>query len=247
MNKRRFTAGRPAIAFASATLLFFFTILSLSRLGSYITAPFEPVTAAPVDLPIVILDAGHGGEDCGAVGVNGVLEKDLNLQIALLLEKILNANGIRTVMTRSEDVLLYDKNSDYKGQKKIQDLATRRKIAEEYENAVFVSIHMNAFPQTQYSGLQVYYSANHPNSQALAEEIQSVTKQLLQPRNERKIKSGGENIYLLERLSCPAVLIECGFLSNSEECEKLSDPSYQEELALTIGVAICRNLSLFGT
>ena len=192
---------------------------------------------------LIVIDPGHGGEDCGAIGKNGLLEKNINLGIALKLENILNACGITTVLTRREDILLYDPNSDYQGQKKVQDLATRRRIAEEYKNAVFVSIHMNAFPQEQYSGLQVYYSPHHPESQRLARDIQSLTQQTLQPMNNRSIKLAGENIYLLDRLRCTAVLIECGFLSNSEECAKLSTEEYQQELAFVLAMAISQNLS----
>ena len=193
--------------------------------------------------PIVVIDAGHGGEDGGAVGNNGIYEKDLNLKIALFLDEWLRAEGIETLLTRSEDILLYDKSSNYLGQKKVQDLAARRKIAEQYQNAIFVSIHMNAFPESKYSGLQVYYSQNDPSSKDLAANIQNLTRDLLQPQNTRKIKSAGENIYLLDRLRCPAVLIECGFLSNPQECAKLSQEDYQKKLAFSIYLSIVNYLN----
>ena len=192
--------------------------------------------------PIIVIDAGHGGEDGGAIGVNGVYEKDVNLSIALFLADWLRADGYETILTRSEDILLYDRNSDYHGQKKVQDLAARRKIAEKYENAIFISIHMNAFPEAKYSGLQVYYSKNDPSSQALATEIQARTRELLLPNNERKIKAAGENIYLLDRLACPAVLVECGFLSNPEECERLSSEEYQKKLAFSLYLSLVNYL-----
>jgi N-acetylmuramoyl-L-alanine amidase len=191
----------------------------------------------------VVIDAGHGGEDGGAVGTNGIYEKDLNLQIAWILNDLLRANGIETVMTRSEDILLYDRNSNYQGQKKVQDLAIRRKIAETYENAVFVSIHMNAFPQHQYHGLQVYYSPNSSESKDLAIHIQSLTKELLMPKNNRSVKTSGGNIYLLDRLQCPAVLVECGFLSNPEECAKLSSEEYKQQMALSLCLSILEYFS----
>ena len=221
-------------AFAVLLLIFFFLRFTQSSEESVLLSPSD----TDVSTPIVIIDAGHGGEDGGAVGVNGVYEKDLNLQISYMLNDLLRASGIRTVMTRTEDILLYDRNSDYQGQKKVQDLATRRKIAEEYENAVFVSIHMNAFPQAKYHGLQVYYSPNAPESKELADHIQSLTKELLLPQNNRAIKSSNGNIYLLDRLQCPSVLVECGFLSNTEECSKLSTPEYREQLAYAISCAI---------
>ena len=187
----------------------------------------------------VVIDAGHGGEDGGTVGVNGVLEKDLNLSIALALADALNSRGINTVLTRTEDILLYDRNSNYHGQKKAQDLAERRRIAEECENAIFVSIHLNFFPEEKYSGLQVYYSENDPDSLKLAQEIQRLTAETLQPENDRQCKAS-KDIYLLERLTCPAVLVECGFLSNAEECKQLCSPHYQKQLAYTLSEAIIK-------
>ena len=124
---------RIASALVIFMLIFNVTTATLANSSAY-TETVSDIT----DNGIIIIDAGHGGEDCGAIGQNGVLEKDLNLQIAVKLDTILRANGRSTVMTRSDDILLYDKNSDYHGQKKIQDLATRKKIAEQYENVVFI-------------------------------------------------------------------------------------------------------------
>ena len=188
----------------------------------------------------VILDPGHGGEDGGAVGAGDVYEKDLNLAIAKEVESYLKMNGISVICTRNEDTLLYDRNVDYKGRKKMLDLAARLKISRETENSVFVSIHMNAFPQTQYSGLQVYYSQNDDTSADLASLIQNDTKSLLQPTNTRKIKPASSNIYLLDRITTPAVLVECGFLSNAEECRLLSDAEYRQKLSLILANAIAQ-------
>lgn len=186
----------------------------------------------------VVLDAGHGGEDGGAVSASGVAEKDINLQIALLLRDLLEANGVKVVMTRTTDTLLYDKNADYEGRKKVLDLAARREIAEQTEDAVFVSIHMNAYPQTQYNGLQVWYSKNCESSYFLAKTLQSTAKLHLQPDNDRAIKGATSAIHLLHRLTCPAVLVECGFLSNPEEAALLSTEEYQQQLALVIFLGI---------
>ncbi len=227
-------------------VLTFLVLLSiLITLGRFLSphtkTVVEEVTPKSA-LPTVILDAGHGGEDGGTVGINGIYEKDLNLKITLLLDEWLRAEGISTVLTRTEDILLYDKNSDHFGKKKVQDLAARRKIAEQYDNVILVSIHMNAFPDGRYSGLQVYYSPNNPSSQSLALKIQTLTHELLQPENTRKIKSAGENIYLLDRIFCPAVLIECGFLSNAQECAKLSEEAYQKKLAFCLYQSIVNYL-----
>lgn len=186
----------------------------------------------------VVLDPGHGGEDGGAVGKNGVLEKDLNLLIAKEVERNLTSWGFSAFCTRNEDVLLYDKTQDYQGRKKALDLAARLKIARDTPNSIFVSIHMNSFPQAKYSGLQVYYSGNDPRSQELATLVQNEVCRSLQPENTRLIKQASSNIYLLERITSPAILIECGFLSNTEECSKLSTPEYREQLAYAISCAI---------
>ena len=190
----------------------------------------------------LIIDAGHGGEDGGAVGVNGKFEKDLNLEIAFLIRDMALSAGYDTVMTRTEDVLLYDRNVDYKGRKKALDLLARVKIAEKYENAVFVSIHMNAFPEKQYSGLQVYYSKNDPLSEAIAKDIQDGVRLSLQEKNNRKIKPADSNIYLLDRITLPSVLVECGFLSNPEECARLSSEDYRQKLALSIFLSVSKHL-----
>lgn len=186
----------------------------------------------------VVLDAGHGGEDGGAVSESGLIEKDLNLKITLLVAEMLRANGINVILTREKDELLYDKTVDYHGRKKVLDLASRRKIAAETENAVFVSIHMNTHPQKSCQGLQVWYSQNHPLSKELAENIQTTAQRLVQPQNHRSVKAATSAIYLLHKLEIPAVLVECGFLSNVEEAARLGDEEYRRALALSIFLSI---------
>ena len=194
-----------------------------------------PEDSAPLT---VIIDAGHGGEDGGAVSASGLLEKDLNLDIAMRLRVLLENEGVRVILTRDSDTLLYDRNVDYRGRKKALDLAARRRIAEENPNAIFVSIHMNAYPQTQYHGLQVWYSPNDPRSRALAERIQNTVSAQLQPENDRRIKSATSAIYLLHHITSPAVLVECGFLSNPEEAAALATEEYRERLAFLLCRAI---------
>ena len=226
-------------AFVSVCILFTFIGNSFCK-----EAPLHAATTPQRrDTLTLIIDAGHGGEDGGAVGVNGEFEKDLNLEIAFILRDMALSAGYETVMTRTEDILLYDRNVDYKGRKKALDLLARVKIAEKYENAIFVSIHMNAFPEKQYSGLQVYYSKNNPLSEALAKDIQDGVRLALQEKNNRKIKPAASNIYLLDRITLPSVLIECGFLSNPEECEKLSTDEYRKELALAIFLPLSKYLA----
>ena len=184
--------------------------------------------------PTVIIDAGHGGEDGGAVGADGTLEKELNLAVASKLAQMLDSADVQTRLTRTDDRLLYDPNADYQGRKKALDMQARLSVANEYTDAVFISIHMNSFPSSKYSGLQVYYSENSPMSQKLAQMVQSTVKQKLQANNNRAIKPSDGNIFLLEKICYPCILIECGFLSNPEECSQLSSEEYQNRLSLAI-------------
>ena len=190
----------------------------------------------------IILDAGHGGEDGGASSQSGLLEKDLNLSLALTMRDILVANGFDVVLTRDTDTLLYDRNANYQGQKKRLDMAARLKIAEDSPNAVFVSIHMNTYPHPSCQGVQVWYSENNDASLALAKSIQATTQELLQPQNDRTIKRSGSSIYLLHKLECPAVLVECGFLSSPEEAALLADENYRQQLALTLCMGILNGI-----
>lgn len=233
----------------SATLIFaiFFALRTDIKKETDTSAQISTQNTTQIHIPTVIIDAGHGGEDGGAVGKNGVYEKELNLLIAADLRDMLSAEGINVVMTRETDVLLYDRTLDYKGRKKMLDLAARLKIAESYENCIFVSIHMNSFPDERYKGLQVYYSPNHPDSAKLAESIQNTVSLHLQPENSRSVKKAGTNIYLLDRIHSPSVLIECGFISNHEECELLSSKEYRQELTLLIFCGICEYISQYSS
>lgn len=190
----------------------------------------------------IVIDPGHGGEDGGCEG-NGFVEKDLNLDISMRLASLLRKAGIKVVMTRETDILLYDVNSDYKGQKKAQDVRKRLEIAKNQENPFLISIHMNYFPQTQYSGLQVWYSKNDARSRILANMIQSNNKNTLQPNNNRAIKEATSSIFLLHNATFPAILIECGFLSNSHEAHTLSDENYRQKLAEMIFKSIMEYIS----
>ena len=186
---------------------------------------------------IVILDAGHGGEDSGTVGKNGRLEKDLNMEIALEMGAIFEEKGYIVVYTRTDDRLLYKESENIKGLRKISDLKNRCKVAERYPESVFISIHMNSFGDERYSGLQVYYQAEKEESRLLADTIQQRVISEVQPENNRKVKAG-KDMYLLENMQNTAVLVECGFLSNFDECEKLSEKEYQKRLSFSLVCAI---------
>ena len=191
----------------------------------------------------VIIDAGHGGEDGGAVSADGLVEKDVNLEIAKTLCDMLRANGVNVIMTREDDRLLYDRNTNYQGRKKKLDLAARLAVADSTEDAIFISIHMNSFTDSRYSGLQVWYSPNNSDSEALAELIQGENKEKLQPQNNRKIKAATSAINLLHNAKCPAVLVECGFLSNPDEADLFQSSEYRQKVAFTLFCALTKFMS----
>ncbi len=193
----------------------------------------------PDESKIVIIDAGHGGEDPGAITADGVYEKDLNLDIAFLIGEKLSNEGYVVIYTRTDDRLLYNEYENIHGMRKIYDLKNRCKIASEYPSALFVSIHMNSYGSPKYSGLQVYYDDGNENSILLANEIQSSVKERLQPQNKRTVKNG-KDLYLLKNTENTAVIIECGFLTNPEESKKLSEKEYQKELSFSIVCGIIK-------
>lgn len=188
----------------------------------------------------IVIDAGHGGSDAGA-SVNGVFEKDLNLSVANKVSKFLELFNVDVVMTRREDRLLSDEASNHK---KRDDLLNRVKTAKNVENPIFVSLHMNKFPEAKYSGLQVFYSKNSPHSESVAILVQENVKKHLQSSNNRKVKRADSAIYVLDRLFCPSILIECGFLSNEEERNKLVNEEYQNKLAFIIANSIIEYINL---
>lgn len=204
----------------------------------------EPSGNTP-PIACVVIDSGHGGEDGGTSSAAGVLEKDLNLSVAFALRDLFEAAGVPVVMTRTEDKLLYDRGVDFHGRKKVLDLAARRIVAEKVAAearegggvSLFISIHMNAFPRPQYSGMQVWYGTGHPLSAEVAGSIQSASLAVM-PDNHRQIKAAGSNIYLLDRIKSPAVLVECGFLSNPAEADRLSREEYRYAVAAVILAAV---------
>ncbi len=208
--------------------------LSLSAIsGIYSGGLFISAAADINNSKIIIIDPGHGGEDSGAVSESGVLEKDLALSVAFEVGKELEKRGYAVVYTRTEDKLLYTSDEDIKGIRKISDLKNRCAVANSYPDSVFVSIHMNSFAEKKYSGLQVYYSENNDISRSVADSVQNKVRTEIQPDNNRTVKKG-KGIYVLENISNPAILVECGFLTNVEECKKLSEKDYQKMLSFSI-------------
>lgn len=186
----------------------------------------------------VVIDAGHGGSDPGKVGINNALEKDINLQIAGILKKFLEAEDISVVMTREDENGLYDENAS---NKKVQDMKKRLAIIEEADPVLVVSIHQNSYHEEYVKGAQVFYYQTSEKSRELAEILQDQL-QLLDVENNRQAK-GNDSYYLLKKTEKPIVIVECGFLSNREEAEKLITPYYQEKLAWNIHMGILKYIN----
>lgn len=180
----------------------------------------------------------HGGADPGKVGINDALEKDINLEIAKKLKSFLEAEGIRVVMTRTTDAGLYDENAS---NKKVQDMKRRLEIIEEVNPVLVVSIHQNSYHEEYVKGAQVFYYMTSDNSRELAELLQEELKSL-DTENHRQAK-GNDSYYLLRKTSKPIAIVECGFLSNRSEAEKLITPLYQEKLAWSIYMGIMKYLN----
>lgn len=184
----------------------------------------------------LVIDPGHGGEDGGAISNAGTVESDLNLAIALRLDALMGLYGVQTVMTRSEDISIHDSSATTLREKKISDLHNRVKMISEIENATLISIHQNSYPDPKYRGMQVFY-ANGPLSLPLAERTQSTAKLLLDPDNSRKPMKIAKSVYLMNHITCRAVLIECGFLSNPQEDRLLQEDTHQLKIAVTLAAS----------
>lgn len=187
--------------------------------------------------PVIVIDAGHGGVDPGAVGDNGALEKDINLAVALCLRDILRINGYEVIMTREEDISIHDPGITKISAIKTSDLKNRLQLLDSCPDALAVSIHQNSFPQSQYHGAQMFYGPNHPDSLPLANAIQTAFR-ALQPDNERAVKRATSDVYIIYNARLPIVLVECGFVSNPEECRNLCDTQYQQKIAFSIFAGI---------
>ena len=189
--------------------------------------------------PVVVVDAGHGGNDPGKVAVNGSLEKDINLAIAKKLKAYLESSDVRVVMTREEDKGLY---RDGDTRKKMADMRKRCEIIGKAEPDAVVSIHQNSYHQENVSGGQVFYYRNSVKGKRLAELIQDRFSYVLGEENTRLVKSN-DSYYLLLHVKEPIVIVECGFLSNPQEAKMLTDEDYQDRMAWTIHMGIMEYLN----
>lgn len=190
--------------------------------------------------PCVIIDAGHGGVDGGAVSCTGVCESQINLQIALKLEDLFHLLGIKTVMIRDTDKSVYTEG-DTIAAKKVSDIKERVRIANTTPSAIYLSVHQNHFTDPKYHGAQVFYNTQE-GSRELAELLQASVRTHIDPVNKRQIKKAS-GVYLMEHINCTGVLIECGFLSNPVEEANLRDTEYQKKISCAIAATISQYLN----
>lgn len=217
------------------TTAFIAVVLSLSATLRWICGEHIFAAAAVVSeqRETLILDAGHGGEDGGAVSLTGIPESQINLAIVRKMNDLLGLYGMAPTLLREEDVSLHDSSCVTLREKKVSDLKNRVAAIQSIENAVLISIHQNSYPDGQYHGTQVFYAPTQ-GSEALAQQIQNCVRTSLQPDNNREVKQIPDTVYLMNHISCPAVLVECGFLTNAEEEAALRDEDYQRKLAAVL-------------
>lgn len=185
----------------------------------------------------VVVDAGHGEPDGGAVGINGTIEKDINLQIALKLREVLENRGVRVIMTRTDDNSICDNSARTLHEKKVSDMHNRLEIINTSGADLFLSIHMNSFSDPKTGGLHVFYSRNHPEAEETATLIQESIAELTGAKTHA-VKTASDTLFLMKNPIPPAILIECGFISNPEEEKLLNDDNYQSKIAFSIANAV---------
>ena len=229
----KFMTGLLLFAALFAAASYFISVVATNYF-SELSGEGRPIPAASApDLPLLAIDPGHGGEDGGSSS-GEVLEKDLNLAVSEDIYYLCALTGVPAKMTRRDDRALYDLYGDlddYTGRKKAYDLRNRVRFVEEEGAGVYLSIHQNKFSDPAYSGLQVWYSPNAKESETFAKMIQSAAREYLAPENDREVKRATSSIYVLKRAEVPAVLVECGFLSNPGDLANVTDPSYRRRLA----------------
>jgi N-acetylmuramoyl-L-alanine amidase len=188
---------------------------------------------------IIVIDPGHGGKDPGKVGINNLLEKDINLSIALKLKNLLESNDFTVIMTRQEDAGLYSQEDS---NKKRTDMLARVTMIKDCKADLAVSIHQNSFTEEYVKGAQVFYHTKSEQGKLLAEILQGQIVSTIADGNHRKAKSNN-NYYMLKNTECPLVIVECGYLSNIREAGLLSEEEYQERMAYAIHLGIMRYIN----
>lgn len=217
------------------SLFFLFMAPTLLFLAFYLVQTPASVDAIYPGLfqdQVLIIDPGHGGEDGGALSLSGALESHINLAVSKRLDGILGLYGVQSVLLRQEDISLHDATAQTLRQKKVSDLHNRVAMIGAQPNAVLLSIHQNSYPDGRYSGAQVFFAPTQ-RSRELAQTLQE-TLRILDPKNNRLEKQIPDTIYLMNHISCPGVLVECGFLTNPQEEQLLRSEHYQTKLAAAL-------------
>ena len=231
------------LTFKKWTALYLLTLLALFGIFAAILWQGSAVNASK-NLPleqggsfVLVIDPGHGGVDGGASSADGTVEKQINLAIGLRMEEIAQLLGVETVMTRREDVDLHDESAGTIRQQKVSDLKNRVALVNNVPGGILVSLHQNSMPQApSVHGAQVFYGEAE-GSQALAEIVQAALNTTINDR-DKEIKAAGSSVYLLDHAELPAILVECGFLSNPDEAALLNTEAHRTKLALTILAAV---------
>lgn len=201
----------------------------------------QPAVAGEAAIPrIIVLDAGHGGADGGASGPDGTRECDLNLAITLKTDAVLGLLGEETLLLRSTDTDLSSSDAKSISQKKVSDIRRRVELTNSQPGAILVSIHCNTYSQEKYHGAQVFYTGG---AKEFGETMQLALKNGVDPANARMAKAVSPDVYLMNHIKVPGILVECGFLTNSQELTNLKDPGYQTRLAVTIAVTAANQAS----
>ena len=222
-----------------------FTLYGASRVAEKSEKGALPVSLSgeSEELPVIVLDAGHGGIDGGCTSAEGVPEKGINLDILLRLRDILEVNGYEVRVTRDSDRSIHDEGVEGIAAQKSSDMDNRLAMFNESGNAVCVSVHQNQFTDPKYKGAQMFYSGSNSTSEVLARALQSRFRELLQPDNDREIKQCGKELFLCYFSENPTVMAECGFLSNPDDAAALNTDEYQTKVALTLFSGISTYLS----
>lgn len=229
--KRYKTAAFSAMAVLASAVMLGYAARQIDS-AVYVNSP--EALAEKRDAKIIVLDSGHGGMDGGCSSADGVSEKGINLEIMLTVRDMCRLYGFDVAVTRDSDRSIHDEGVTGIRNQKVSDMENRLELFNKFPNAVCLSVHQNTFTDPKYSGAQMFYSSANPDSSRLAEILQGMFVQNLQPDNIRETKLCGKELYLCYYCNNPAVMAECGFLSNPGEAARLMDGGYRRQVAYTL-------------
>lgn len=239
-NRKKIESGSFCLLLIAA---YFAAYFGAQKIESKVEPKFRQASAQINQMPVIVLDAGHGGIDGGCSSADGVPEKEINLDIMLDLRDMLVISGFEVEVTRDSDRSIHDSGIEGIANQKASDMDNRLALFNKYDNAICLSIHQNQYVTPDAFGAQMFYSSTNPKSEYLAQTMQNSFVKYLQPDNTREIKLCGEELFLCRFCDNPTVMIECGFLSNPTEAELLKDESYRRSIAFTIFAGLCEYLA----